>query len=85
MDAEEMVGEESYKLVRYMDLSMNPIPGEESAVDDFTMRLLRAMRYKNRYRDLRSRKSIPLFICRIWMYAKADNGVMDQNEILLII
>lgn len=85
LGAEEMVDEEDYKLVRYMDLAMNPIPGEESAVTDFAMRLLRAIGYENRYRDLRSRKSIPLFICGMWMYAKTDICTMDQNEILLVV
>jgi hypothetical protein len=85
LNAEEMVDDESYKLVRYMDLAMNPIPGEESAVDDFAMRLLRAMGYENRSRDLRSRKNIPLFICGMWMYAKTDVCVMDQNEVLLLV
>ena len=31
LNAEEMQDDECYKLVRYMDLAMNPIPGEESA------------------------------------------------------
>lgn len=85
LNAEEIQDDECYKLVRYMDLAMNPIPGEESAVDDFTMRLLRAIGYETRNRDLRSRKSIPLFICGMWMYAKTDVCVMDSNQIMLLV
>jgi hypothetical protein len=43
-----MATEESYQFVRYMDLAMNPVPGEESVVDDFVMQLLRVMGYAGR-------------------------------------
>jgi hypothetical protein len=75
-----MVDDESYHVVRYMDLAMDPVPGEESAVDDFAMQLLRVMGYAGRAlgRDLRSRKDIPLFICGEWRHAKTDVCVMDS-------
>lgn len=85
--ADEMADEESYQVVRYMDLAMNPVPGEESAVDDFTMQLLRVMGHAGRAlgRDLRSHKDIPLFICGEGRYAKTDVCVMDANGYLLLV
>jgi hypothetical protein len=85
--ADEMVDDGSYQVVRYMDLVMDPVPGEESAVDDFAMQLLRMMGYASRAlgRDLRSRKDIPLFICGEWRHAKTDVCVMDRNGYLLLV
>lgn len=87
LTADEMADEESYQVVRYMDLAMDPVPGEESAVDDFAMQLLRVMGYAGRAlgRDLRSRKYIPLFICGEWRNAKTDVCVMDTNGYLLLV
>lgn len=87
LTADEMVDDDSYQVVRYMDLAMNPVPGEESAVNDFTMQLLRLMGYASRplERDLRSRKDIPLFICGGWWHAKTDVCVMDRNGYLLVV
>jgi hypothetical protein len=42
-----MVDDNGYQVVRYIDLAMDPVPGEESAVDDFAMQLLRMMGYVN--------------------------------------
>jgi len=85
--ADEMEDEDSYQVLRYMDLAMDPIPGEESAVDDFAMQLLRTMGYAGRAvgRDLRSRKDIPFLICGEWRHAKTDVCIMDRNEILLLV
>ncbi|KIM92408.1 hypothetical protein PILCRDRAFT_810464 [Piloderma croceum F 1598] len=85
--ADEMVDDDSYQVVRYMDLAMDPVPGEESAVGDFAMQLLRMMGYASRTlrRDLRSRKDISLFICREWWHAKTDVCVMDRSSYLLLV
>jgi len=87
LTADEMVDDDSYQVVRYMDLAMDPVPGEESAVDDFAMQLLRMMGYASRTlgRDLRSRKDIPLFICGEWWHAKTDVCVMDRSSYLLLV
>jgi len=87
LTADEMVDDDSYQVVRYMDLAMDPVPGEESAVDDFAMQLLRMMDYAGRAlgRDLRSRKDIPLFICGEWRHAKTDICIMDRNGYLLLV
>ena len=59
-----------------MNLAMDPIPSEESAVDDFAMQLLRTMGYsyvgRTTGRDLRNRKDIPLLICGERKHAKTD-------------
>jgi hypothetical protein len=85
--ADEMVDDDSYQVVRYMDLAMDPVPGEESAVDDLAMQLLRTMGYASRalHRDLRSRKDIPLLICGEWKHAKTDVCIIDRDEILLLV
>ena len=87
LTADEMVDDESYQVVRYMDLAMEPVPGEESAVDDFAMQLLRVMGYASRAlgRDLRSHKDIPLLICGEWSHAKTDVCVMDRDGYLLLV
>ncbi|KAH8982020.1 hypothetical protein EDB92DRAFT_1895630 [Lactarius akahatsu] len=57
----------------------------ESAVDDFAVLLLRALRYNTRGRVLRTRKDIPLVICGENRHAKTDVCIVDQNEILLLV
>jgi len=37
LDADDMTNDSNYKFVRYMDLAMDPVPAEESAVDDFAV------------------------------------------------
>ncbi|KIM71985.1 hypothetical protein PILCRDRAFT_830035 [Piloderma croceum F 1598] len=73
LTVDKMVDNNSYQVVRYTDLTMDPVPGEESAVDDFTMQLLHMMGYASRAlgRDLCSRKDIPLFI-----YGEVMAGIM---------
>jgi hypothetical protein len=41
----DMASDSNYKLLRYMDLAMNPVPAEESAVDDFAVHLLTLLGY----------------------------------------
>jgi len=91
LTADEMGDEESYQVAQYMDLTMNlavdPVPGEESAVSDFVMQLLRVMGYTGRAsgRVLRSRKDIPLFICGEWKDVKTDVCIMDTNGYQLLV
>jgi hypothetical protein len=37
LNADDMANDLNYRFVRYMDLSMDPVPEEESAVDDFAV------------------------------------------------
>jgi hypothetical protein len=57
LDAADMTNDSHYKLVRYMDLAMNPAPAEESAVDDFAVCLLTLLGYVPRTRMARGRTS----------------------------
>ncbi|KAK0468586.1 hypothetical protein IW261DRAFT_1372952 [Armillaria novae-zelandiae] len=83
--AEDMVDEGNYTLLRYMDLAMNPVPAQESAVDDFTIELLRTLGYARRPRVTRSRLDIPFFICGEQHHARTDVCIVDSTEILLLI
>ena len=85
LSAADMIDDSCFRVVKYMDLAMGPVPGEESAVDDFAMELLKAAGYDSRDRFLRSRKDIPLFICGTWSHAKTDVCLMDDNEIILLV
>ena len=87
LTADEMADDKSYQVVQYMYFTMDPVPGEKSAVDDFTMQLLHMTGYVGRVlgRDLHGCKDIPLFICREWRHAKTDVCVMDRNGYLLLI
>lgn len=71
-----------------MDMGMNPVPDEESAVVDFAMQLLRTMSYAGRAlgRYLRSRKAIPLYISGKWVQGEVDVCLMSDNDeyILLV-
>ncbi|KAH9005166.1 hypothetical protein EDB86DRAFT_2825476 [Lactarius hatsudake] len=84
-DPDDAADDDVYELLRTMDLAMSPAPAEESAVDDFVVLLLRALRYNTRGRVLRTRKDIPLVICGENRYAKTDVCIVDQNEILLVV
>lgn len=69
-----------------MDLAMNPIPSEESAVDDFTVRLFDMLGYTTREISLRTRKDIPLTICAETRHAKTDVCLlMNRSEIILLV
>lgn len=85
VEAEDMADERNYTLLRYMDLAMNPVPAQESAVDDFAIELLKTLGYARRPRVVRSRVDIPLFICGEQHHAKTDVCIVDTDEILLLI
>lgn len=85
LSATDMTDESCFHVVKCMDLAMDPVPGEESAVDDFAMELLKVTGYRSRNRFLRSRKDIPLFICGTWSHAKTDVCLMDDSEIILLV
>lgn len=84
---DEMTNDDSYLVVRYMDIAMNPVPGEESAVGDFAMQLLRVMGYATRAsgRDLLSSKEIPLFLCGESRPTKADLCLINGKDYQLIV
>jgi len=85
ISADDMVNDANYKLLRYMDLAMDPVPAEESAVDDFAVHLLSLLGYVPRTRMLRTRADIPLVVCGEQSHAKTDVCIVDSDDILLLI
>ena len=85
LDADDMTNDSHYKFVRYMNLAMDPVPGEESAVDDFAVCLLTLLGFVPRPRMTRTRADIPLIICGEQHHAKTDVCVVDEDDILLLV
>ena len=85
LNADDMTNDSNYKFVRYMDLAMDLVPAEESAVDDFAVYLLTMLGYVPRTRMARTRADIPLTICGQQCHAKTDVCVVDANDILLLV
>ncbi|KAJ3879562.1 hypothetical protein F5051DRAFT_451463 [Lentinula edodes] len=82
LDADDMILDDNYKLLRYMDLAMNPVPTEESAVDDFAVHLLKLLGYLPRSRMAWTRADIPLWMCG---ELKTDVCIVESDDILLLI
>jgi hypothetical protein len=68
-----------------MEEAMAPHPGEESAVDDFAVHLLRLLGYHRPNRYIRTRKDIPLFMCSSDTHAKTDVCVTDRTSGILLL
>ncbi|KAK0473602.1 hypothetical protein IW261DRAFT_686001 [Armillaria novae-zelandiae] len=74
------------RTIAAMDLAMNPVPAEESAVDDFTVRLFDMLGYTTRNISLRTRKDISLVICGESRHAKTDVCLLvNRSEIILLV
>ncbi|KIM70501.1 hypothetical protein SCLCIDRAFT_1206637 [Scleroderma citrinum Foug A] len=80
-----MVNDANYKLLRYMNLAMDPVATEESAVVDFAVHLLTLLGYVPRTRMARTRADILLTICEQECHATTDVCIMDLDDILLVI
>jgi hypothetical protein len=85
VEADDMENDYNYKLLRYMDLAMDPVPAAESAVDDFAVHLLTLLGYVPRTRMTRTRTDIPLLICGEQRHAKTDVCIVDSDDILLLV
>jgi hypothetical protein len=83
--ADDMVNDANYKLLRYMDLAMDPVPDEESAVVDFVVHLLTLLDYVPRTRMARTRADIPLTICGQEYHTKTNVCIVDSDDILLLV
>ena len=83
--ADDMTLDANYKLLRYMDLAMNPVPTQESAVNDFAVHLLTLLGYVPRTRMARTHTDIPLTICGEQRHAKTDVCIIDSDDILLLV
>ncbi|KAF8347370.1 hypothetical protein F5887DRAFT_1060744 [Amanita rubescens] len=77
----------NYKFMRYMDVAMDPVPAEESAVNDFVVCLLTMLGYVPRSRIARARMDIPLITYGEHRHAKTDVCIVDDddNDIVLLV
>jgi hypothetical protein len=85
--ADNMTVDKNAELITLLDIAMIPTGPEESAVDDFTVQLFKAIGYVWRKRVARTRKDIPLLVCGERRHAKTDVYIVDhsQNDILLLV
>lgn len=79
-DASAMQRDDSYALLRAMELVMASAHGQESAVVDFVVEPLRTLRYTGREsgRVVRTRKDIRLWICGKERRAKTSVCIVDE-------
>lgn len=80
-----MENDANYRLLCYLDLAMNPQPGNESAVNDVASHLLEALNYTPRGRLICTRKNIQLTICGERRNAPTDVCITDDLDIPLLI
>ncbi|KAK0460509.1 uncharacterized protein EV420DRAFT_1641057 [Desarmillaria tabescens] len=86
LEADDADDLDACRTIAAMDLTMNPVPAEETAVDDFTVRLFDMLGYTTRDISLRTRKDIPLVICGESRRAKTDVCLlMNRSEIILLV
>ena len=92
LEADDMADDEHARLIDLLDLATVPPvapnkPSEESAVVDFAVELFRALGYVGRRRHARTRKVLPLPICRETRHAKAGVCIVDRlrNHVLLLV
>jgi hypothetical protein len=71
--------------MRYMDLAMDSVSSEESAVVDFAVFLLTLLKYATETRLTRTRVDIPLTICGEQCYAKTDVCVVDKEDDIILL
>lgn len=86
LEAEETTDLDVCRTINAMDLAMSRSPLEESAVDDFVVRLFDMLGYTSRSIVVRTRKDIELVICGKSMHAKTDVCLMmNHSEIILLV
>ncbi|PPQ78413.1 hypothetical protein CVT25_011889 [Psilocybe cyanescens] len=86
LEAEETTDLDSFRTLSAMDLAMSAAPSEESAVDDFVVRVFDILGYTNRDVVLRTRKDIEFVICGMCMRAKTDVCLLkNRSEIILLV
>ncbi|KAF4618186.1 hypothetical protein D9613_011670 [Agrocybe pediades] len=86
LEAEDTTNLDAFRTISAMDLAMYQVPLEESAVDDFAVRLFDILGYTSREVVLRTRKDIELVICGASMHAKTDVCLLrNRSEIILLV
>ncbi|KAI9446446.1 hypothetical protein H4582DRAFT_2052470 [Lactarius indigo] len=76
-DPDDAANDSVYELLRTMDLAMSPVLAEESAVNDFSVLLLRALRYNTRGRCFKDEEGHPS--CYLWR-EQEDKRHMDNSD-----
>jgi len=87
LHAAQVANDRNAELLNLLDMAMVVPWAGESAVDDFTAALFRALGYAQRNRVARTRRDMSLFICGEFKRAQADVCTIDydQNDILLLV
>lgn len=88
LEAEDMLSDHNAELIHLLDMAMCPVPAGESAVNDFTVELLRQLGYVKRNRIAHTQKDIPHLVCGEWKHTRCDICLLDclnDWEILLLI
>jgi len=86
LEAEETIDLDSFRTIAAMDLAVRTMPLEESAVDDFAVRLFDILGYTNRNILLRTRKDIELVTCGTSMHSKIDVCLLvNLSGIILLV
>ncbi|KAF8905180.1 hypothetical protein CPB84DRAFT_1676753 [Gymnopilus junonius] len=85
LDYRNAPDDDTYRLLRNLDLATIQVPSEESAVDDFVVVLLRALGYEPRGRTSRTRKDLTLLVCGENRLVKTDVCLIDGDEIILLV
>jgi len=82
-----MTVDKNAELITLLDIAMVLTGPEESAVNDFTVKLLKALGYVWHKRVPHTCEDIPLLICGEWRHVKTDICIIDhsQNDILLLV
>ena len=84
---DNMTVDKNAELITLLDIAMVLTGPEESAVNDFTVKLLKALGYVWHKRVPHTCEDIPLLICGEWRHVKTDICIIDhsQNDILLLV
>ncbi|KAK7039260.1 NADH dehydrogenase [ubiquinone] flavoprotein 1, mitochondrial [Paramarasmius palmivorus] len=79
------LSDHTYRLLQYLELASKAHPGQESAIDDFTKEILRALGYEERGNLLRSRYAIPFTVCGQARSAKTDICLFRASATILLV
>ncbi|KAH9018551.1 hypothetical protein EDB84DRAFT_1626222 [Lactarius hengduanensis] len=86
LKGKDMLSDHNAELIHLLDRAKLPVTGG-SAVDDFTVELLRRLGYVKRNRVAHTQMDIPLYICQEQKHAKTLICLLDHltNDICLLI
>ena len=88
LEAEDMLSDHNAELIHLLNLAMYPVSAGETALNDFTVELLRQLSYVKRNRIAHTQKDIPHLVCGEWRHTRNDICLLDclnDWEILLLI